>query len=250
MEKLLALRVPAAIVALLILGLRVVAAIVGTVVYSGDRPAGSVISAAEFSYRTVDPALVVLLVLVVASCILVSPVRPARALARAGALVVGLSVLVALGLAVLGASRGGAGGDGVTLGLATLDTLLLLAVPLLGFVFLVRLLELAPVPGRLDEPEANPAVTTGGLDDQVSADPAPDPALEPTWQPDLAAGAAWHTAGDAAAGAPASGWGTPGQSADWTPRVGAGPDTGATGTNQPDSQPEDDPGHRWGRSAD
>ena len=250
MEKLLALRVPAAIVALPILGLRVVAAIVGTLVWSGDRPGGSAISAAEFSYRTVDPALVVVLVLLVASCILVSPVRHARALAMAGALVVGLSVLVAVGLAILGASRGGADGDGVTLGLATLDALLLLAVPLLGFVFLVRLVELAPVLRRRDEPEANPALTTGGPDDQVSPDPAPDPALEPTWQPDLAAGAAWQTAGDAAAGAPASGWGTPGQTADWTPRVEAGPDTGTTGTNQPESQPEDDPAYRWGRSAD
>ena len=145
MEKLLAIRVPAAIVALLILGLRIVAAVVGTVVYSGSEPQGFALSAGEFGYRTVDPALVVLLVLLVASCIVVRPVPQARTLARVSAVVVGLSVLVALALSILGASRGGG-----AVALDTLDTALLLAAPLLGFVVLVRLVELraGPPPPR------------------------------------------------------------------------------------------------------
>jgi len=248
MENLLAMRVPAAIVALLILGLRVVAAILGTVAYSGDGPRGFTISAGELSYRTIDPALVVVLVLVVASCILISPVRPARALARAGAVVVGLSILVCLALAVLGASRGGA-----TVGLDTLDTLLLLAVPLLGFVLLVRLVAVAPDPTVREPSKASPALTTGDPEDQAPPEPPSDPALEPTWQPDVAAGAAWHTAGEAAAGAPASGWGTPGETADWAPRV-ADQDVRSPSSNptssDPGSKPADDPASGWGRIAD
>ena len=46
---------------------------------------------------------------------------------------------------------------------------------------------------------------------------APDPAKQPTWQPDEAAGAAWLKAGDAAAGAAATGWGTPGDAGGWLP---------------------------------
>lgn len=244
MENFLASRVPAAIVALLILGLRVVAAVVGTVVYSRNGSRDLAISAGEFAYRAVDPALVVVLVLLVGSCILVSPVRAARSLARAGAVVVGLSIVVSLALAILGASRGGS-----TVGLDTLDTVLLLAVPLLGFVVLVRLVGLAPAPAARDQLEASAALTTGGDDrvaeDQTDPEP-PDPALQPTWQPDVAAGAAWHTAGDAAAGAPASGWGTPGESADWAPRdVPPEVEGGRRG-----SDPADDPGSGWGPRTD
>lgn len=39
-------------------------------------------------------------------------------------------------------------------------------------------------------------------------EPEPDPEQQPTWTTDTAAGAVWHTAGDAARGAPASGWGS------------------------------------------
>ena len=228
MENLLAIRVPAAIVALLILGLRIITAIVGTVVYSGTEPGGFALSAGEFAYRTVDSALVVILVLLVASCVVVNPVRGARSVTRASAVVVGLSILVALTLAILGASRGG-----VTVGLDALDTALLLAAPLLGFIVLVRLLELAPAPTHPDGPETDAARSAGGAEDHADREPA-DPALQPTWQPDVAAGAAWHTAGDAAAGAPASGWGRPGESADWAPRADPPGEAEATRPNPPD----------------
>jgi hypothetical protein len=241
MEKLLALRVPAAIVALLILGLRIVAAVVGTVAYSGSEPQGFALSAGEFAYRTVDPALVVLLVLLVAGCIVVHPAPQARTLARVSAVVVGLSVLVALALSILGASRGGG-----TVGLDTLDTALLLAAPLLGFVVLVRLVELAPALRRPERTEASPALTTGGADDQADPEP-PDPALQPTWQPDVAAGAAWHTAGEAAAGAPASGWGTPGETADWAPRIDPSTTDEVPRPVPPEDPAGDAPPHPLGR---
>jgi hypothetical protein len=50
--------------------------------------------------------------------------------------------------------------------------------------------------------------------------PAPelvDPQQQPTWPTDLAAGAAWRTAGDAAAGAPATDWTAPGEAEGWGP---------------------------------
>jgi hypothetical protein len=62
----------------------------------------------------------------------------------------------------------------------------------------------------------------------------PDPRLQPTWQPDSAAGAAWLTAKDAAAGAPATGWGTPGEPAGWQPAPA--PET------RPTPPPTTDPG--------
>jgi hypothetical protein len=43
----------------------------------------------------------------------------------------------------------------------------------------------------------------------------PSSQLEPVWQADEASGVAWHTAGDAALGAPAAGWGTPGEAGGW-----------------------------------
>ena len=73
---------------------------------------------------------------------------------------------------------------------------------------LVKLFQLQPAPVVVRAGAAAPPVP------ELPAPPVqpgpPDPQLQPTWQPDAAAGAAWLTAGDAAAGAPATGWGTPG----------------------------------------
>lgn len=65
-------------------------------------------------------------------------------------------------------------------------------------------------PGELAERPAESA--TSDEPTVAVAAPRPEPEPEPEWKPDPAAGAVWHSAGDAAAGGAASGWGVPGQS--------------------------------------
>jgi hypothetical protein len=96
--------------------------------------------------------------------------------------------------------------------------LLELAVPVLAVFALGRLLVAQPHSVAAQE---QPSLVAGrDTEDSAPAEmeAAPDPANEPTWQPDQASGAAWLTARDAAKGAAASGWGTPGESAGWDPR--------------------------------
>jgi hypothetical protein len=95
--------------------------------------------------------------------------------------------------------------------------LLDLAVPVLALFGLGRLLAALPRPATGEHQQS---LATGTADAEAPAqlEAAPDPANEPTWQPDQAAGAAWLTAGDAAAGAAATGWGTPGETTGWEPR--------------------------------
>ena len=63
------------------------------------------------------------------------------------------------------------------------------------------------------------AATPAAIDQVQSAQPVPapavDPQLQPGWSPDAAVGAVWRRAGDAAAGAPATTWDAPGQTAGW-----------------------------------
>ena len=88
-----------------------------------------------------------------------------------------------------------------------------LVVPALVGVALGVLATWEPVdaPEEVPEPAAAPPV------------PTPDPALAPSWPEDEAAGAVWRTAGEAAQGAPASGWGT-GSATPWSrPALPPGP---------------------------
>jgi hypothetical protein len=95
-----------------------------------------------------------------------------------------------------------------------LDLLLDLVLPVLVVLGLAKLLSRGPATEHATLP--SPAVVDSGPTE--SAQPAlPSAQLEPVWQPDSASGVAWHTAGDAALGAPASRWGTPGEASGWHP---------------------------------
>src|SRR4029453_17827510 len=85
-------------------------------------------------------------------------------------------------------------------------------VPYLVFVGLATLLGAQRAPA--DTASESPAIVPAASIDPASA-ALPSSQLEPVWPPDEASGAAWHTAGDAALGAPATGWGTPGESGGW-----------------------------------
>jgi hypothetical protein len=146
------------------------------------------------------------LTLVLVSCVLADPTPRVRTLTTIALVVVGVAFLVALTFGVMALAA-----PSDTSGTDTVDLLANLAVPVLALITLVRLL---PATTAAQSPGGpRPGELAGA--DQPALPPVPDPRYQPTWQPDQAAGAAWSTAGDAAAGAPASGWGTPGQQGGW-----------------------------------
>ncbi|HKX15155.1 MAG TPA: hypothetical protein VJN19_08185, partial [Propionibacteriaceae bacterium] len=97
--------------------------------------------------------------------------------------------------------------------LAVFAALVPQAISVLAIGLLIKLLQLQAVPRRLP-----PGIgLVSHASESLPAPPVPDQRLQPTWHPDAAAGAAWRTAGEAAAGAPAAGWGTDSSSAGWQP---------------------------------
>jgi len=160
-----------------------------------------------------NPAIFVILAGIVASCVLVEPTARARLITLLAVLTSVLALLTALLLTLLSlASR------------ALLVDIAGVAVTLvicgLAVAVLIKLFQLQPAPavsGPAPQQQPVPELPAP----QFQPGP-PDPELQPTWQPDAAAGAAWLTARDAAAGAPATGWGTPGEPAGWQP-IPAGP---------------------------
>jgi hypothetical protein len=201
MERVQRWREPAVVVVVVVLLVRLAlaAALAVGAVRLGENRAPV---AAELANRHLgDPAPYVVLALLVLACHL----RPATAHARTlAALALGVS---AVGLAlVLGLAVYGQPGSTGPLGqLELADRLASAVVPLLA-VLLMGLLAARPRQASVEEPALTEQATEA---EPEPALPAPDPALQPTWAPDAASGAAWTTAGDAASGRPASGWGTP-----------------------------------------
>lgn len=223
-----------ALVVLVMVSLRVVIALVTAVAYlRSDFAGGPPGLAGVISYRASDPVLVVTLTALVASCVLDGPTPRARGLASAALVVAGVSVTVALVFALIGLNPGDAVGV-----VNTLDQLVVLAVPVLAMVALARLRQL--VPASVAGGEARSIST--GAQPAMPQPPAPTPIDEqyqPSWLPDTAAGAAWQRAGDAAAGAPASGWGTPGQGGGWQVEPGTPSQPGPpVGGWHPDPDPD------------
>lgn len=242
MESLKNLREPAALVILVVLALRVLLALVTAVVYVGIDLAGGLPAAANLvSFRATDPLLCLVLAALVASCVLAGPpTRRARGLASVALVVVGVSVLVSLVFAVLGlATRSDLAP------VNALDALTVLALPVLLVIALVRLRSAAPGGSRssaLAGARSSTAIASPTLPDPAfprQVPGPPDEQYQPSWLPDTASGAAWNRAGDAAAGAPASGWGTPGQGGGWqvgpTTPAPSGPSVPTAGSSTPDS---------------
>jgi hypothetical protein len=225
---LLRLREPAAVMLLVVLGLRVVLAVVELSQQGKDYAAA--VSGTGRGFGATELLTLVLLVLVVAGCRLWSPTPHSGPLTRAALVVCALGLLMALVevvLVVQQSLRLPAGREGAAVG-DLVRLVLALPVPVLGLLALARLL---PEPtGAAAAPQ--PGVTAGTGDGAPAAIEAarPDPQNEPTWQPDQAAGAAWLTAGDAAAGASATRWGTPGDAGGWQPE----PAAGRSGSGSPD----------------
>jgi hypothetical protein len=195
------LREPAAWVALGALLLNLLLTILAMATFEGSlETMGWLLSA-----RIGNPVPLIALAVLVSFCVLRDRTPHARQLTIISLVVGAIAVLLGLLLTLF------AFWSTAPL-LAVLAALVPQAISVIVLGMLIKLLQLQAVPRRLPpgiglvphEPES------------LSAPPVPDQGLQPTWHPDTAAGAAWHRAGDAAAGAPASGWGSE-SSAGWQP---------------------------------
>ena len=201
MDGLRRLREPAALSVIAVLLIQVLIAWVGYVAYG--------------TVRSPMPETLTILVLglIVASCVLGQRTPHARMLTMAALMVSMLSILTSVTLAIMAPVTGPE-----PLAIAWLELVLELVVPVLVIIGLATLLgsqraaahPLAAADTALESP-AN--VQAAPMDPAPAALPSSE--LEPVWRPDDASGVAWHTAGDAALGAPAAGWGTPGESGGW-----------------------------------
>ena len=134
----------------------------------------------------------------------------------------GLAVLVALTYGVLGLVS-----DSGCRGIEIIYLLLGLVLPVLASWSL-----LAPAPGHGSGTPAQTAPPV--LDAPMPPVVEPPPALPAAWQPEQATGRVWNTAGDAARGAPGSGWPGDDGGAGWQPIPGpASTSRGPTSTVAP-----------------
>jgi hypothetical protein len=201
MDSLMRLREPAAWVAFGALALNLVLAVVGMATYSG--PIANV--AVALSARAANPVPLVVLAVLVSFCVLRERTPHARLLTILSLVVGGLTVLLGLTLALLGLAAD------PTPVLGVFAAILVQVPSVIAVGLLIKLLQLQAVPRRLPA-----GIGLAPYPEPLSIPQPPDPRLQPTWQPDAAAGAVWRTAGEAAAGAPATGWGTE-TSAAWQP---------------------------------
>jgi hypothetical protein len=185
------LREPAALSVLVVLGLQALIAWVGAVRYGDLR------------YLMPETLTILVLGLIVASCVLGQRTAHARTLTVLALVGSMLSILSSVTLQLVAPVNG-------SLVIVWLDLVLDLAVPVLVVIGLATLL--AGQRAAAGAAPQSPAIVQSAPTTPAAL---PSSQLEPVWQPDEASGAAWYTAGDAALGAPAAGWGTPGESGGW-----------------------------------
>ena len=210
------LREPAAWVALGALVLNLVLAVVAMATYPGRlADIGLTLSA-----QAANPVPLIALAVLVSFCVLRERTAHARLLTLLSLIAGALAVLFGIGLALLGLA---AEPTPVLWALAAIVTQ---AISIIVVVLLVKLLQLQAVPRRLpagvglppyqESPYQESQYKESQYKESLPA-PLPDQRLQPTWRPDTAAGAVWRTAGEAAAGAPAAGWGADPTAAAWQP---------------------------------
>jgi hypothetical protein len=192
MDSLMRLREPAAWVAFGALVLNLVLAVVGMAAYSG--PLANV--AVTLSARAANPVPLVVLAVLVSFCVLRDRTPHARLLTLLSLVVGGLAVLLGLTLALLGLAAEPPPVLGVLAAIAVQVT------SVIAVGLLIKLLQLQTVPRRLPA-----GIGLAPYPEPLPMPQPPDQQLQPTWRPDAAAGAVWRTAGEAATGAPATGWG-------------------------------------------
>jgi hypothetical protein len=195
------LREPAAWVALGALCLNLLLTVVAMATFDGSlETMGWLLGA-----RIGNPVPLIALAVLVSFCVLRNRTPHARQLTLVSLVVAAIAVMLGLVLTSFGFWSAAPF-------LAVVAAFVPQVISVIAVLLLIKLLQLQAVPRRLP-----PGIGLVPHDpESLPAPPVPDPRLQPTWQPDVAAGAAWHRAGDAAAGAPASGWGTD-ASTGWQP---------------------------------
>lgn len=212
MDRLTRLRTPLAVVALVALTLVALARVGLGVSELVVRGGSTAVAAARLAPNGGDGALTVLVGVLVASCFAAPVVAHRRALARWGVVLAVVSLLATLAALALT--------DLEVAGWSVVWLVPEIAVPVLVGA---GLLVLAQPDGAGEQHPALAGVAPGA--DEAAPDPVPepDPELQPAWSEDAAAGAVWRTAGEAARGAPAVGWGSSG--GNWsTPALPAAPE--------------------------
>jgi hypothetical protein len=208
MESLKRMREPAAFIVLAVLLLQLLINLVEFFVYGRQLHGSSATAALVISAQMPQTLTVLLLALLVASCVLADRTKHARLLVLLALISSVVTILAAMTLGILGLVAESM--------MRVLDVVELLLPIVIGVLVVLALVRLLPMSATQHGGVELPAVADGSSEDAVP--PAlPSPKQEPVWQPDAASGVAWYSAGDAAVGAPAAGWGTPGESGGWYP---------------------------------
>jgi hypothetical protein len=209
MESLSRYREPAAGLAIAALGLNIAVGLIGAFFSPVSLPDMAVGTA----YRVGDPVFVGAVAALTATCVVRSRTAHARVLTVLGLLTCAVALLLGVLFAVVGLAWRP---PGETLDVLGVFPLLVLSAVGVGTLAVLLGLQRAHAGQTV---AVRPAVGEDTTQAALPVAPVPvlDPALQPTWAPDAAAGAAWHRAGDAASGAPASGWGGGSATAGWQP---------------------------------
>ena len=198
---------------------------------------GLVEGAPRVSGSGVHALLLIIAAALAASCILVDRTRHAGLIAVLGAVVAAVTIGWTMVYTVSVWLR---------VGSASVADVLVTVVGLVPSVLVLSLLIVLLRSSPVRTPSVTPELTSAPA---APAEPEPpDPQQQPTWAPDLATGAAWRTAGEAAAGAPATppmdtlpdASAIPDRHAWWGPAPASGAAPADQGTDQ-EQRPGEDP---------
>jgi MFS family permease len=195
MERLMRLREPAAVIALVGLTLHTVLVVLSG--WDSTAPLGPILG--HLASAIAEPVLLVLLSVLLVACWLTEPTRHARGLTVAGLALTALLLAAVLALAV--AALVVAGPEMWERGAIYRWLVPPVTVAVIGLLAQVALLR-RPTPAPTTVPELEPA--------EPQPEPV-DPQQQPTWTPDAAVGTVWRRAGDAASQVPATSWDAPGE---------------------------------------
>ena len=202
-DRLKQLREPAAIIALVGLALHFALTLAYLVLVSTSDG----VLLADLAFSLMNPVPVALLAVLVATCWVADATPRAKGLTVVGLILTAVLLVTITGLLVASVvwAAVDVGAGMFTVFLGTVPWLTTAVIALGVFVALLRRPSVA----------ASPAVTAELVPSEPVPAPPVDPQLQPGWSPDAAVGTVWRRAGDAAAGAPATSWDSPGQTAGW-----------------------------------
>ena len=219
MENLRRWREPVAVALLIASGVRLLAGIVAVPVLASTQAYGSFAVSALFGAAGVaDTVLLLAAAASAAACLFAPPTPHGRTIAAVAVIETVAAILVSLAFGLMGLTA-----DAVGRGVEVVQLLAALVLPSVAVVLLLGLLRGVPVAVSAPIPGADPAAVPPPSTLPSTPEPAQPlpPSLPPGWQPEQATGMVWTTAGEAAAGAPASDWPAASGTVGWQPIPGS-----------------------------